>query len=119
MMNGCMAGTTSIKCACDVANGWVPINSCTDCYAQWTVIGNTINCDATQAPMAGSGHAGNVTACHDLCASTSGCKFFDFYPGAQFCNLTSACTPPYNTSQSAGTLYQLNPAPMGGISTCQ
>jgi hypothetical protein len=113
--NACTAG----KCSCDAANGWAPINSCTDCYAQWSVVGTNIDCDNTQMPIAGSGMAGNANACFTLCANTSGCAFFDFYPAASWCNLTSACVAPYKTSGSSGTLFKMNAAPAGGVSTCQ
>jgi hypothetical protein len=76
----------------------------------WTVLGSNIDCDRSQMPISGSqGNIPSLLDCYFLCLATTGCQYFDYYPSAQWCNMTTLCSPPYESSQSSGQLNQLNP----------
>jgi hypothetical protein len=116
--NACTPGVPSYSCACNSVNGWVPINSCQACYKAWTLVGTNIDCDNSQMPLAGSMPVQGPLACYHLCVSTTGCKYFTFYPATGWCNMAALCAPPYATSNAQGELNEMNPPPAGGVSNC-
>jgi hypothetical protein len=106
---------------CDAADGWLPDSCGGGCYQAWTLLGNNIDCNNSQMPISDSrGNVATLLDCYDLCFGNPGCKYFDYYPLTQQCNMTSYCgTPsPYAVTTQSSILNRINPPPGGRNGAC-